>query len=191
MSGTNLHRLPGTPEDFSPLPSLRREIRSEMTETAARNQEEYHNIRTVRRNQNISLANCARRLGLTTTEARFQEQPTTDLSISQLMAWKEALDVPLTELLPENETLCNPIRNRALLIKVMKTAKQILQSTKESRVHNMAITLVDQLVHLMPELHEVPSWPEIGQSHENRDYGVAAYRRFDVDIADQMDYDAP
>ncbi|MDO4586897.1 MAG: hypothetical protein Q4C95_06310 [Planctomycetia bacterium] len=191
MSGTNLHRLPGTTDDFSPLPSLPREIRSRISETASENQEEYHNVRMVRRNQNISLANCARRLGLTTAEARYQEQPSTDLSISQLMAWKDVLDIPLVELLPENEILNNPIRNRALLVKVMKTAKQILQTAKESRIHNMAITLVDQLVHLMPELREVSSWPEIGQSHENRDYGVAAYRRFDVDIAEQMDYDSP
>ena len=76
-----------------------------------------------------------------------------------------------------------------MLLKVMKTAKQIQKTTHEPRVKNMTTTLIDQLVELMPELVDVASWPDIGQSHENKDYGQAVYRRFDPGISRTFDND--
>ena len=147
-----------------------------------------HQIATIRRNQSLSLLNCAHKLGLTLQEARIQEQPTSDLTISQLLAWQEVLDVPLSEILGQTgDFLENPIRNRALMIKVMKSAKQILQVTRESRIRYMAETLVNQLVELMPELKDIGAWPDVGQSHENREPGMAVFRRFDVDTARRFD----
>jgi len=150
-----------------------------------------HRIATLRQNQSLSLAQCARRLGISLEEAEYQEQPTTDLPLSQLMAWKEILDVPFSELIgsddEEEDELENPIRNRALLLKVMKTAKQILQVARETRVRRIGSTLVEQLVELMPELADVSAWPDVGQSHENRLPGMAAFRRFAPDVARHLE----
>lgn len=185
MSGTDFHQIPIPTGEMVAIPPVTpgREVEKE-----GRCRKKLHQIATVRRNQNISIATCARKLGITVQEARCQEQPTSDLSLSQLMAWKEILDVPFSELVgQEAEILENPIRNRALMIKVMKTAKQILLFSREQRVHNMAQTLVDQLVELMPELMNVSVWPDVGQSHENRDPGIAVFRRFDPEVARRLE----
>lgn len=148
-----------------------------------------HQIAEVRKNQGVSIANCARKLGVSIQEARRQEQPETDLTLSQLMAWKEVLDVPLSELIgPIEDELENPVRNRAMLVKAMKSAKQIRQITRETRVRYAAENLVEQLIELMPELESISAWPEVGQSHEARQPGVAACRRFSPEVAARLDY---
>lgn len=185
MSGTDFHRISfGGGELASFTPYTPKETVAEKSSCSKK----LHRIATVRRSQGISLLNCARRLGITLQEARYQEQPTTDLTLSQLNAWKDALDVPLSELLGESsDFLEDPIRNRAMMVKVMKTAKQILQTAHESRIRFMGQTLVDQLVELMPELTHISAWPDVGQSHENREPGVAATRRFDAEVARRFD----
>lgn len=185
MSGTDFHRITfGGGEITSFTPYNPKEGVAEKNTCSKK----LHQIAAVRRSQGGSLLNCARRLGITLQEARYQEQPTTDLTLSQLMAWKDVLDVPLSEILGESgDFLENPVRNRAMMVKVMKTAKQILQTAHESRIKFMGQTLVDQLVELMPELEHISAWPDVGQSHENRDAGVAASRRFDADIARRID----
>lgn len=185
MSGTDFHRIPIGPGEmaaFTPFPT-----KIGVAEEG-KCLKKLHQIAAIRRNQNISIVSCAKKLGISIEEARMQEHPTSDLTLTQLLAWKEVLDVPLSELLGQSdEDLENPVRNRALMIKVMKTAKQILQTARESRIHYMGETLIDQLVELMPELAEVSAWPDVGQSHENRNAGVAATRRFDPDIARQLE----
>ena len=147
----------------------------------------YHQIGAVRRNQNISLANCARKLGLTVQEARNQEQPDSNLTLAQLMAWKKVLDVPMSELVPDDDFIEDPVKNRALLLRVMKTAQQILNANTNVQVHRMAVTLVDQLIELMPELANVSPWPEVGQSHASRGLGKTAYRHFDSELESLLD----
>lgn len=181
MSSTDFHRLPEGSSDFVANGVLGTQI------VSGRIPRTLHRIGEIRRSQCLSLSYCARKLGLTTQEARVQEDPASDLTLSQILAWQEILDVPLSEMIVQDNVLEDPIRNRALLLKVMKTAKQIKKNASDSRIKHMSVTLVDQLVELMPELSEVSSWPDIGQSHENKDYGQAVYRRFDTDVSSCFD----
>ena len=153
-----------------------------------KSEKRFHQIEQVRINQEMSIQTCARKLGISVQEARRQERPTTDLTISQLMAWKEVLDVPLSELVgPFEDELQNPIRNRAKLLKVMKSAKYIHQHTRESRIRTMAENQIDQILEIVPEFETVSPWPEVGQSHEARQPGVAVSRRFDPEIERRLD----
>lgn len=181
MPGTNVNSLSPLSETTSALPILPGEHRSESV------RKKFHRVREMRQDMRITLSYCAKKLGISTQDARIQEDPYTDLTLSQLLAWREILDVPLSELIEYQGEVEDPIKNRALLLRVMKTVKQIQKTTREDRIKNMSITLVDQLTELMPELIDVSPWPDIGQSHENRDYGQAVYRRFDPAVAQKLE----
>ena len=149
--------------------------------------ETFHRVGEVRKNQGVSIQTCARKLGISVQEAREQEKPTTDLTISQLTAWKEILEVPFSELLiPSEDEPSDPIRNRAKLLKVMKSVTSILQNARDERIRVMAGNASEQLVDLMPELETVSAWPDVGQSHEARPLGVAVTRRFDPEIEQRL-----
>jgi len=120
-------------------------------------------------------------------DVRDQEKPTSDILLSQLYRWREILDVPVAELLIDPEdTLDDPIKSRASLVRVMKTVRSILENTHEKSIQRMAQTLFDQLVEIMPELKDVSAWPTVGQSREFKDYGQAIYRRFDPGVEQAM-----
>ena len=141
-----------------------------------------HFIASTLRKQNATLAGCARRLGLSLSEAAAQTRPDADLTLSQLYAWRAVLDVPTSELLPFDDLVPDPIRNRALLLRTMKTARQLQDLSRGTRLEPAVATLVDQLIELMPELAEVPAWPTVGQSRAPRDPGSAT-RRVDADFS--------
>jgi len=142
-----------------------------------------HRLAAVRKAQGVSIANLARRLNMDAIDVREQEKPTSDLLLSLLYKWREILDVPVSELLIDPEdALDDPIKSRALLVRVMKTARSILETAHEKSILRMAQTLFDQLVEIMPELKDVSAWPTVGQSREFKDYGQAIYRRFDPSV---------
>lgn len=141
-----------------------------------------HFIASTLRRQNATLAGCARRLGISPSEAAAQIRPDADLSLSQLYAWRAVLDVPTSELLPLDDLVPDPIRNRALLLRIMKTARQLQDLSRASRLESAVASLVDQLIELMPELAEVPAWPTVGQSRAPRDLGGAT-RRVDAEFS--------
>jgi transcriptional regulator with XRE-family HTH domain len=146
-----------------------------------------HRLAEVRKNQGVSIANLARRLNMEAMDVRVQEKPTSDMLLSQLYRWREILDVPVAELLIDPEdSLDNPIKARASLLRVMKTVRSILETAHEKPIQRMAQTLFDQLVEIMPELSEVSAWPTVGQSREVKDYGQAIYRRFDPGVEQAM-----
>ena len=69
-----------------------------------------HRIQEVRRLQGMSLRTAARQLGTDVRSIRAQEQASTDLKLSDLYRWQEALEVPIGELLVEdNEPLSRGI----------------------------------------------------------------------------------
>lgn len=147
-----------------------------------------HRITEVRQSQNLSIACLARRLGKEVAEVREMEQPTTDITLSELYRLSIALDVPVSELLIEsNEVPNDPVRNRGLLLRIMKTARTIFEKTQEKRMKNLAQTLIDQLIALMPELEDISSWPDIGQSREFKDCGITVIRRFDAGVVSDME----
>lgn len=158
--------------------------------SAAKVRRKLHRIAEIRRSQNLSLADLARRLGISVAEARTQEQPESELTLSELYRWQEALNVPMIEILVESEDYPdNPIRRRSQLVKVMKTVRTILDRSKEESVTILARTLSEQLIEIMPELVHVTSWPSVGQSREAKDYGQAAYRRFESNVSRAFDHE--
>jgi transcriptional regulator with XRE-family HTH domain len=134
-----------------------------------------HRIQEVRRLQGMSLRTAARQLQTDVRSIRAQEQVTCDLKLSDLYKWQRALDVPVAELLVDtDEPLSRPVRERAALLKVMKTARSILESAPSGAVRRMAENLVEQLVELMPELAEVSPWHSVGQRRSLEEIGRIA-----------------
>ncbi len=135
-----------------------------------------HRLGVVRQLQNISKYTVARRLETDIATVRQQEQATSDLLLSQLYEWQEVLEVPVSELLVENDDpLSAAVLKRAQLVRVMKTALAILEASKQKQVRRMAQTMIDQLVDMMPELKDVTPWPTVGKCRDNR-WGIAVER---------------
>jgi transcriptional regulator with XRE-family HTH domain len=140
-------------------------------------------LAAVRRQQGVSCRAVARRMNVDVELVRQQELPSTDVPVSVLLAWQKALDVPLTELLVEaGDTLPTPILERSRLVRLMKTVKAIAEQTRQESIRRMALTMVAQLVEIMPELAEVGAWHTVGQRRRLDELGVAALRRFAEEI---------
>jgi transcriptional regulator with XRE-family HTH domain len=123
-----------------------------------------HRIQEVRRLQGMSLRTAARQLKTDIRSIRAQEQATSDLKLSDLYRWQEALDVPVAELLVEDaEPLSRPVRERAQMVKVMKTARSLLEAAPSGPCRRFAENLVEQLLDVMPELKEISAWHSVGQ----------------------------
>jgi hypothetical protein len=117
----------------------------------------------------------ARHLGISVLETRMQEKETTDIPLSLLYKWQEALSVPVSELLVEPDgSLSLPLQEPAQMVRVMKTAKAILETTDEQSVKRMAKTLVGQLEQIMPSLREVGPWHRAGRRRPRDDLGRTA-----------------
>ena len=123
-----------------------------------------HYIADVIKNQGISISLCAKRLGISQEEVLRQIDPKSNLSLRQLFDWSEALETPLPELLPFDASTSDPIRNRALLLRIMKTARQIQSLSVNTPVQYAAETLVRQLLELVPDFYMIEAWPTVGQS---------------------------
>ncbi|MGI9455097.1 MAG: hypothetical protein ACR2NU_00960, partial [Aeoliella sp.] len=135
----------------------------------------WHRIAEVRRQQGISIRSMTRRLGVTTEEVLRQEDPTCNLSLSQLCEWQQVLEVPLDHLLIDLDApLSVPVLTRARMLRVMKTVQAIRESAKDSSTQRMAMMLVDQLVEVMPELRDVSAWHSVGQRRTQDEVGRVA-----------------
>lgn len=124
----------------------------------------YHRLHEIRLQQGISLRCAARRMNQSVDQVRRQEADTSDLWLSDLYRWQQLLEVPLADLLVDEEgPLSEPVLKRARMVRLMKTAAAILSSSESEAVRRMAQMLVDQLVEIMPELKEVSPWHAVGQ----------------------------
>ena len=131
-----------------------------------------HRVREVREQQGVSLRSAARRMGIEMRQARQQEDPDSDLTLSQLYHWQRALEVPVAHLLVDLDApLSAPVLKRAQMLKLMKSAVTILEKAQSEQVRRMSQRLVDQLIELMPELEGVSPWNEVGQRRTKEDYG--------------------
>lgn len=140
-----------------------------------------HRIQEVRRLQGMSLRTAARQLGTDIRSIRAQEQASTDLKLSDLYRWQQALEVPVGELLVEDEDpLSRPVRERAAMVKVMKTARTLVETAPVGGVRTMAQNLVEQLLLLMPELAEVSPWHTVGQRRGADEMGRIAEQPIDA-----------
>ncbi|MEO2020888.1 MAG: helix-turn-helix transcriptional regulator, partial [Pirellulaceae bacterium] len=141
-----------------------------------------HRIRTVRMQQEVSMRTAARRSGVDVRTLRRQEQENTDLSLSDLHRWQEALDVPIAELVEEpGAHLSKSVMERAKMVRLMKTATSIQEKAQTDSLSRLAQVMVDQLVDMMPELEGVSAWHEFGQRRSLDEYGQAAERSLSYD----------
>ena len=141
-----------------------------------------HRLAEVRKLQGVTRRTLARRLNIDVAAVKRQEQPTADLLLSSLYAWQQVLEVPVTELLAEaDEPLSTPVRKRAQLVRVMKTAAAILERAQQPSVRRMAEMLVEQLCEMMPELAGVGPWHAVGRRRTQDELGQAALRCFSLD----------
>lgn len=136
-----------------------------------------HRLAEVRREQGVSLRCMAKSLNTCVREVRRMERPTTDLNLSTLLEWHKVLNVPLADLFVEPGTpLSEPVLKRARMVKLMKTAMAIHETTDQAPIRRLSRTLIDQLVELMPELAGVSSWHTVGQRRTLNEFGQALER---------------
>lgn len=142
----------------------------------------------VRRREGISRRVVARRLGVSMDEVAMQEQPSSDVRLSDLYRWQEALGVPVAELLHEPAgELSRPVQLRARLLRAMKTVRSIQQKARQATMLRLVETLIDQLVEVMPELKDIAPWPAVGARRKKHDLGQAFFRRISLDPFDEME----
>jgi transcriptional regulator with XRE-family HTH domain len=149
-----------------------------------------HRIKTVRQLQGMSLRTAARQLGVTLSEARLQDDESTDLKLSELYRWQSILEVPPEELLVEpSSPLSRPVTERARLVRVMKTAAAILEQAPSPQIKRLAERLVEQLVEVMPELQGVGPWHSVGQRRSLDELGRIVEQRYSEDTVMLSDLD--
>lgn len=123
-----------------------------------------HRIADVRQAQGISMRTLARRMSLSPAQLIEQEQSTCDLTLSELYHWQEALNVPMADLLQEPSAgLSGCVRDRAVMIRIMRTVRSLQEHPENEQVRYCVETLANQLIELMPELVHVDSWPTVGR----------------------------
>ena len=131
-----------------------------------------HRIRTVRLQQGASLRSVARNSGVDVRQLRLQEQESTDIRLSDLHKWQQALDVPLAELLVEPDS--TPVAAR--------DGPGAHGASDEDRhghpgtvgivgIRRMAQMLCEQLTEIMPELDGVGPWHDYGQRRSLDEWG--------------------
>ena len=144
-----------------------------------------HRIREIRLREGVSLRSAARQMGTDIRSLRLQEQESTDLRLSDLHRWQKALDVPLTELVVDDDLpLSLPVMERARLIRLMKTAAAIHERAPSPGIKRMAQMLVEQLCEIMPELKEVSPWHQFGQRRSLDEVGRIMERTISDDLFD-------
>lgn len=123
-----------------------------------------HRVAEVRQQQGLSLRTVARRTGVDLKELRRQEEPATDMMLSELLLWQKALEVPLVDLLEdESQALSRPVKERAKMVRIMKTVVSLSEVCEGNpRLGRLTSMLREQLLELMPELAEIGGWPQCG-----------------------------
>jgi len=166
------------------------EVSPGVNSTLPKKKQGLHRLREARIAQGVSPRNMARRLDIDLAELERLEDPKSDVSLAQLYAWQEVLEVPITELLLETEeSLSSPVMIRAQLVRLMKTVRAMQEQAKEVGIQRMAQMGVEQLLQIMPELERVTAWPSVGQYRDARGPGQAACRHFPDPVARRLEGD--
>ena len=152
--------------------------------------ERWHRVRTVREQEEVSLNALARRTKIKESLIEQLDDEGYDMPLSMLYRLAEGLRVPIAELLlgGQDGTISEPIRQRACLLRIARTAHTILAKSKHKATRNLAQTLVDQLVDLMPELADAGTWPEVGKRRSPTDVPrmeERVYSAFPTTVRDQ------
>lgn len=137
-----------------------------------------HRLSTVRRQQEISQRNMARRLNLDIAAVRQQEDENFDLPLSVLYQWQKVLEVPIADLLVESNAPLSPaVIEWSRLVKVMKTVAAITEKANTPSLKRLLNMLRTQLLGIVPQMTDVTAWPTVGQRRSLKDYGRAVERQ--------------
>jgi transcriptional regulator with XRE-family HTH domain len=137
-----------------------------------------HRIAQVRRQQGLTLRTVARRMGTTVGALKVEEQ-SDDLRLSDLQRWHEALEVPLSELVEEpGLELSSCVKQRAQLLRIMKTAAAIKEQSQSKSIGILAQSLIAELIEIMPELKDVAAWHSVGQRRTLEEFGKVMTQAF-------------
>ncbi len=138
-----------------------------------------HRLREIRKQQDISIRSLSRRMNVTASEVRVQEDPQFDLRLSGLYRWQQALGVPAAELLVEpGNGLSEPIQLRARLLRMMKTIATILDQPQSDRTTHLIANLKNDILEVMPEVEDVDRWHG-SSSDRSGDIAAAVLRQID------------
>lgn len=135
--------------------------------TSTQNQEHdrpLHRLRAARENAELSLRSISKRTGLPIRVLREHEE-SNNIELVDLLRWRDALGVPIGELLcgDESDTLSDLSRFRAGLLQLMRGVRS-LQQTEQSQAQKAFVQNMEaKLLELMPELEESRSWPVYGE----------------------------
>ena len=136
-----------------------------------------HRLAEVRRRQGVSVRSVARRMQTSMEQVRRQEDATSDMTLSNLYRWQQALEVPIAELLVDIDApLSQPVLTRARLLRVMKTVRAMSETAQDQSLLRLCQMLEQQLVEIMPELEGVSAWHSVGQRRTKDELGRVAER---------------
>lgn len=138
---------------------------------ASQRQHALHRIAAVRQQEGVSLRQLRSLMKIGLPELRRQERPSTDLQLSELYRWQQALKVPVAELLSDPpERLSPSLVERTRMVRAMKTALSIVDRCDTPEVKQLAQQLVAELNEVIPGLDSVGSWPLV-QQRNGKDFG--------------------
>lgn len=137
-----------------------------------------HRIAQVMQQEGVAMRTAARRMNVSPKQARAESEPTCDLTLSDLHRWQAALSVPLADLLREPEVALSPaVAWRSQLVKAMRTVRSIQLLVDDEPVQSLTVTLIQQLIEMMPELTEVAPWPLKGRPRASDELGAIAEKQ--------------
>ncbi|HEX7449481.1 MAG TPA: helix-turn-helix transcriptional regulator [Pirellulales bacterium] len=142
-----------------------------------------HRIKEVRQQQGVSLRRVGQMLHTDIRELRREEENTTDMALSRLYQWQQALDVPVGDLLVDSGApLSTPVLQRARMVRIMKTVAAIREKAQAPSIQRLADTLVEQILEIMPELKGVNPWHSVGQRRSLDEYGRIVERTYSDEL---------
>ena len=108
---------------------------------------------------------------MTANKVRSQENPSSDILLSNLFHWRRILNVPVTELLEQADgDLSPPVRLRACLVRAMKTVRSMQEVARQPSMRRLADNLAAQLIESCPNSKR--PWP--GRSSDRGGCGATS-----------------
>jgi transcriptional regulator with XRE-family HTH domain len=142
-----------------------------------------HRIRAVRQEQGMSLRRVAQQMKMDIEVLREEEERDTDMPLSRLYAWQKALEVPVADLLVDNDSpLSAPVLQRARMVRLMKSVAGILEKAHDPTMRRLAEGMADQLKQMMPELEGVTAWHEASDRRQPVRFGRIVQQVYSYDF---------
>lgn len=144
-----------------------------------------HRIASVRQQEGVSLRQLRSMMKIGLPELRRQERATTDLRLSELYRWQQALKVPVAELLADPPDRLSPsLVERTRMVRAMKTALSIVDRCDNPEMKQLAEQLVAELNEAIPGLESVGAWPLV-QQRNGKDFGRTLEQIISTQLVDE------